>query len=102
MYLFLLTGNFYLPPTGTLSNDSFQNEDFNVNLYPNPSKGIFTLTVPTSSKIEVVNVQGKIVLEKEMNDALTTSIDLSSKAVGIYYMKVINNDRTVFRKIVLE
>ena len=100
LYQFLLTGNFYLPPNATLSNDSFAANGLEVSVYPNPSNGNFTVAAPVASLIRIVDVQGKIVLEKKTTD-LSSTIDMSESASGLYFVKISNADQQAFRKIVI-
>ena len=100
LYQFLLTGNFYLPNNAVLSNDGFATNDLNVSVYPNPSNGNFTVAAPVASLIRVVDVHGKIVLEKKTTD-LSSTIDMSAQASGLYLIKIVNEDKQAFKKIVI-
>ena len=100
MYQFLLTGNFYLPSNATLSNDGFASNEVAVDVYPNPTSGFFTLTAPVASKISVLDVHGKVILQAHTTN-LSSTIDMSTQASGIYFVKITNEDKQVFRKIVL-
>lgn len=53
-------------------------------LYPNPVNETLNLTVPTSSQTEVIDLTGKRVLSIPYG---TKSIDVSSLAPGVYYLK---------------
>ena len=100
LYQFLLTGNFYLPSNATLANGNFETSELAVDVYPNPTSGFFTLTAPVASKVSVLDVHGKVVLEKNTTD-LSSTIDMSTQASGMYFVKIANEDKQVFRKIVL-
>ncbi len=100
LYQFLLTGNFYLPSNATLSNANFASKELEVTVYPNPTSGIFTLSAPLASKVSVLDVHGKVVLEKHTT-SLSSAIDMSAQSSGLYFLKITSEDRQIFKKIVI-
>lgn len=89
---------------GTLSNQSFDLQ--NIVLYPNPSNGIFNISfgsiVPTA--IDVYDLTGKIVWSKK-DFAVTNSevsLDLSSIAQGVYFVKVSADNKSTVKRIIKE
>ena len=89
---------------GTLSTSDFNSNT--VMVYPNPSKGIFNISLGNKipEKVEVYDVTGKLVL---LNDKLNvsnfeTSIDLSAASQGIYFVKVSAEGKNVVKRIVKE
>ena len=101
LYSFLLTGNFYLPPTATLSNESFDIEKSTVTLYPNPSADKFTVFAPEKSTILVISPQGKIISEQKTN-AETTEINLANHSSGLYLIKITNENKSITKKVILK
>jgi endo-1,4-beta-D-glucanase Y len=101
LYLFLLTGNFYLPPTATLSNDDFDVEKSTVTLYPNPSKDKSTVFAPESSFISVFSPQGNLISEQKTTSE-NTEINLANQASGLYLIKITNGNKSVTRKVILK
>jgi Endonuclease I/Secretion system C-terminal sorting domain len=86
------------PWSASLSNDDFA--ELKVVLYPNPTKNYFIVSgVETLSKLELFNVLGGKVFESEFNGEHQFNFDLSS---GIYFVKIILNDKSVIRKIVVD
>jgi len=73
-----------------------------VSVYPNPSEGIINITNDknTSNVIEVMDIAGKVVLTKEA--ATTTTIDLSSNGVGVYFVKVSNGTGSITEKVIIK
>ena len=72
-----------------------------VNIYPNPSNGIFTLTSNKNIKhIEVMNIQGK----KVFNQAdISKEIQLNHLPKGIYFISIYTNEnQMVTKKIVIQ
>ncbi|MWB93794.1 T9SS type A sorting domain-containing protein [Flavobacterium sp. GA093] len=99
LYLFLLTGNFYLPNNATLSNNDFIMEDAVVTLYPNPSADIFTVFAPEGAVISVISPLGKLVLEQKSTYE-TTKINLSNQASGLYLIKITHDNKSVTKKVI--
>ena len=100
LYQFLLTGNFYLPSNATLSNATFTTNANEVLIYPNPSKGIFTVVATEGAQVTITNMQGKIVVEKPIQTG-NNFVDMSQQAQGIYCMKITQQGQPIFKKIVL-
>lgn len=101
LYLFLLTGNFYLPPTATLSNDHFDVEKSTVALYPNPSVDVFNVIAPENSLVTVFSPQGNLISEQKTNSK-NTEINLANQASGMYLIKITNDNKSVTRKVILK
>jgi hypothetical protein len=74
-------------------------------IYPNPSKGHFTLQVPvennTKYSVECFNAMGYSVLKREGVSLDKLPIDLSRLSRGIYIVKAIVGDKIYLQKIVL-
>jgi hypothetical protein len=71
--------------------------------YPNPSKGIFTVTgfdQNDNFKIEVFSLNGKLLYYRE-NINLQTEVNLTNEANGVYLLKVSSNEKIVNKKIVV-
>ena len=65
------------------------------NIYPNPSKGIFTIeSVQEISQIEIVDVLGKLVLQSNINK-MKTEINLTTSPKGIYFVRITASDKTI-------
>ncbi len=80
-----------------------------VNVYPNPSEGIFqfTLTNTTSAdvKVEIMDVAGRIIYSQLYGNAsagLNTTIDITGNASGLYLMKVIAGEFIQTQSIIIK
>ena len=88
--------------TGVLSNSNFELN--NISIYPNPSTGIFNVSLGniTPSSVEVYDLTGKIILSKK--DIVTSNselaIDLSSASQGVYFVKIIENQNQIVKRII--
>ena len=71
---------------------------YNMNLYPNPNNGNFTVTLPKESDavISVRNVLGQLVFEKEAD--LINRIELNDVANGVYQLTISVNGTTICNK----
>lgn len=81
--------------------------DFQVSFFPNPVKDFLHINmgVLNTSKyqVSIVDVNGKVVLEKEIsNPKLIESIPVSNLAKGMYLIKLSADEKQVSKKIVIE
>lgn len=81
-----------------LENESTNNL---FSVYPNPNNGIFTLNTNYEKYyVEVSNITGEIVYHTNINE--TTKLDLQHLAKGLYFIKVVSNDKSETKKLVIE
>jgi len=78
-----------------------------ISVFPNPSSGLFTVTVGSESvdHIQIRNVQGQLVYEKNCAyspSSTTIQLDLSDLNSGLYFMELIGTSQSGFTRIVLE
>jgi len=77
-------------------------------VYPNPTKGIFTVDVISdqinTADLKVVDALGKVIFEqKGLNvQENQSSIDLSDNPQGIYFVVVSSEDYRTVKKIFLQ
>ena len=80
-------------------------EDEMVDVYPNPSKGDFTIQVANANHnpatIEIYNITGSKVLTTQTTNS-EISISNNTLAPGMYICKIAVGDRVVMRKVVVE
>lgn len=90
--------------SGTLSSENFELN--NVFIYPNPSKGIFNISLGNiqPTEIEVYDLTGKkVYAKKELQISnYEAKIDLSNLTQGIYFVKIINNNQSTVKRIIKE
>ncbi len=91
------TGLYWASPCGGISENSVA---VNLNVYPNPTSGIFTITQPSGSQIEIHNIVGELIYKTESKDEKTT-IDLSMKAKGIYFIRTTDRNQAVSNKKII-
>ena len=71
-------------------------------IYPNPSTAVFHITqsVNQFKIVEVYSINGTLI-QKHALTSNTESIDLSGYSKGMYVLKLIGDDKSLFKKIVL-
>lgn len=71
---------------------------------PNPGTGIFTLSgnIRHTSTVEVYNLVGNKVLQQKTKPFVPTSLNLTSQPKGIYLVKILDNNQTLTKKIILQ
>jgi hypothetical protein len=81
----------------------------NMNVYPNPNNGEFTLNINTTDinelDVKVLNTQGQVVYAKNNYSNVTNindKIDLSNNANGIYFIVITTNKGIVTHKLVIQ
>lgn len=72
-----------------------------VKIYPNPSKGLFTVQGNDIQFIEIVNIKGRII-NKSLIEDKQFNIDLSKQPKGVYILKIVTNKGFITRKIILD
>ena len=95
--------NIIIPITIENSLELIENNFLDVVVYPNPSTGIISINWKDNLEtfINVIDLQGRIILTKKINDS-TTEINLNSFSEGIYLVSIQNEKTKVTKKIVLE
>jgi len=83
--------------------------NINLNVYPNPTSGLFTLNVNTTDvnelNIKVMNMHGQVVYAKNNFDNISNvkeQINLSNNAKGIYFVTVTSDKGIVTHKVVVK
>jgi hypothetical protein len=86
-------------PTG-LAKDLLNDEAINV--YPNPASGFIKISCPLSKyEIEISDLNGRVIKQEKV-DGKETTLDLTTAAKGIYFLKITGEGKTATRKFVVE
>jgi len=67
-----------------------------INIYPNPTSGVITINIMDIQRIEIIDVNGKIVYQTNRS---TRNIDMNNQPQGIYFVKVYTTNGIETRKI---
>ena len=69
-----------------------------VNVYPNPSNGLFTVSVNGTYSLQVIDITGKVISTQEITN--TESINLQE--AGVYMLRLTNNVETLNYKVIVK
>jgi len=77
-----------------------------LNIYPNPSSGLFTIEVNNSEnatlELKITNPLGQLVFQEEINGKkIVRQFNMSLNASGIYLIRLISNDTAFSHKLIL-
>jgi hypothetical protein len=91
--------------TTALANEEFLQNQFS--LYPNPSKGSFTIEfkeLSNSFSVEVFDITGKIIFENNYDQSanLVQEINLDKPASGVYFVNIKSDKGLVTKKLIVE
>ena len=86
----------------TAINASTQTEN-TFNIYPNPTKGIFTISSNINSpyNITIYDVLGKVIYQKENETNDSTQIDIGNVKKGIYFVSIVSENERVVKRLVI-
>ena len=78
-----------------------------VKIYPNPNNGEFVIENFSSSathyQIEIFDILGNMVYNKEMSGLKKMKLDISGRSQGIYFVKVLSGEKQgVVKKIIIQ
>ena len=83
---------------GTSSQNDLRNKEAEVTIFPNPTNDHFYLsTHDENSKVEIFSFNGKLIKEVEFVDGYFKINDISK---GIYWVKLYNHEKVLFKKLV--
>ena len=85
----------YYSPTGIDENEA------EVKIYPNPTKGIVTVEAEGMTSVSVYNALGQCVLQKD-NIASQTVLDLQDAAPGLYLLRIMTEKGIFSKHIAIE
>ncbi|MGZ3889871.1 MAG: T9SS type A sorting domain-containing protein [Mucilaginibacter sp.] len=70
-------------------------------MYPNPTSGLFTMDMNASSQLIITNTLGQEILN-ERKEAGKQIIDIRNHPDGVYFVKVLSENRQQVFKLVKE
>jgi hypothetical protein len=92
--------NSFLVSTNSIS------EELNFQLFPNPSTGNFRINfnndIDKNKNISILDVTGKLILEKNSINQKATEINANDLTNGIYFVKVTSNEKITINKVILQ
>jgi hypothetical protein len=94
--------------TSNLSEATISSVKGTITTYPNPSRGQFKLQLQnfTASKAEILvfDSRGTVIHKRgvSISERSTFDFDLTGKAKGIYYIKIVSKNGTMFSKVLIQ
>jgi hypothetical protein len=74
----------------------------NLEIFPNPTSGMFTAMTNVDGRVDVIDVTGQLVHEGVIAKANSTvELELNNVSSGIYFVRLITNDAVVTKRLVL-
>lgn len=86
--------------TRNATDDSKPANSFAV--YPSPTTGKITIVDSQNSFLRVIDLQGKVLLEKQTGSTENTELDLSDLNSGIYNIQIINDRYADSKRVVIQ
>jgi photosystem II stability/assembly factor-like uncharacterized protein len=77
------------------------NDNYNFVIFPNPSKGAFTIQTNYSAQVRILNGFGNEIKSVMVNDR-QSNLDLGIVPSGIYYMEVSSDKGRATQKLIIE
>ena len=89
---------------GNITNIQNKYEGDAVNIFPNPTSGLFTLDMVRVNGlivIEIYGAAGSLISSKQYNTSgmYNSKIDLTKHANGLYILKITTNEKTILKKV---
>ncbi|MCS6905946.1 MAG: T9SS type A sorting domain-containing protein [Bacteroidia bacterium] len=97
------TAEFQTPPCQPRSKQSNCSEAFNINVYPNPSKGLVNINLPQpqNATLQLFSNTGELIASYSI-DAQSIELDLSHLPKGLYLLLFTNQETKGWHKLLLE
>ena len=88
--------------TVTSEENIYQRND-EVNLYPRPNNGVFTIELDAVENVvvEIYTISGQLILQQPLTKNIT-KVNLTKYPKGMYFVKVGSDSQTIVKKIVYQ
>ncbi|GAB4423974.1 MAG: hypothetical protein OHK0039_40880 [Bacteroidia bacterium] len=77
-----------------------------MNIYPNPTNGVFHLSIRSgdlqSYRVKVVNLIGQTIADRMVPAHEDVRFDLSGNPKGVYFLQIENGSEMIIRRIVVQ
>ena len=81
-------------------------ESYGIEIYPNPSDGIFYIDISGKEngpvQVEIVNMVGKVVYNKEFISTEKLEINASTLNIGMYLLRVSSKNHTYTKQVIIK
>ncbi|POS01783.1 putative secreted protein (Por secretion system target) [Flavobacterium croceum DSM 17960] len=95
-------------PITISTNCALENSEFNTtsfSVYPNPSKGVFTVECEHNIQngvVEIYTLLGQKVFYEHIVDTHNKIISIQNISKGTYILKVVDNNTTAYKKLIID
>jgi hypothetical protein len=93
----------YTTLVATTVNSTAQLNKKAISIYPNPASDKLTISgqdLTENIEISIINVTGKTVLQQKLNTSVSTNIDISGIAAGVYIARIATGNETTTVKFI--
>ena len=92
--------------TSTVSNESIDLNNLNINIFPNPAVDLIAIQIGQLSKInlniELTNMEGKLIAKKQISAGSTLAyFNTEILYNGVYFMKISHLNGSIIKKVVI-
>jgi len=88
-----------------ITKGTIENTVETISVYPNPSTGVFNISIEGiigDISIKVFDLRGKVFSNFELKGSISTQLDLTELATGVYFISFISKDCSKVRRIVIK
>jgi len=72
-----------------------------IEIYPNPSTGVFNISVEKAYSLKIMDVSGKTIYTEKLNSDVN-QVDISENQPGMYIINLSNKDESINYKVILK
>jgi Zn-dependent metalloprotease len=90
--------------TEALSSNNFNFLNENINIYPNPTSGIFNIKMKsiTDFQYNIYDITGKVIMSKIDITKNNFNLDMSNYTKGIYFIKLTSDAGSITKKLIVK
>ena len=71
-------------------------------IFPNPSTGLYTITANKIKNIQIIDIAGKVILNREIDLSNSAQVDMNKQKEGVYFLTITTQETVETMKIILE
>jgi M6 family metalloprotease-like protein len=92
--------------TATVGVENFEYQQLNVEIYPNPNNGVFTISLKNAliekANLVIYNYTGQQVSLSEVHfTSINVTVDLNNLPAGLYYIELVSNNMRYTGKMII-
>ncbi len=95
-----VSGSFLLTVTGSTKTTTFESATSEISIYPNPTLGLFFISVNGVANVDIFDLQGKLIESSVITGTTPFNSNLYSK--GIYIVRVTKEAEVIMKKLIRE